>query len=111
MTRGLCPLDSSQGRRPYTPPKCFALWKPSRGAAPAPRKGHRPLTHCPEILKDFRGVLFEVVLYIGLVFTGATRGLSDRSAFASLRKLAFGDCPLGSSFPLDPFGRTPSYFS
>jgi len=57
-TRGLRPLDSACGALPHTPPKGFALWKPSRGAAPAPRKGHCPLTHHPEILKDFRGVLF-----------------------------------------------------
>jgi len=35
--------------------------------------------------------------------TGDQRAF-DRSAYASLRKLAFGDCPLGSSFPLETFG-------
>jgi len=40
---------------PDTPPGGYAPWTPRRGAAPAPRKGHWPLTLHPEILKDFRG--------------------------------------------------------
>jgi len=50
------------GRCPTPRPKGFALWNPTRGAAPGPRKGHWPLTHHPEIPKDFRGIFWRSLI-------------------------------------------------
>jgi len=58
LLRGAAPGPRS-GALPPTPLLRGSAPHPSWGRCPQhPRKGHRPLTLHPEILKDFRGVLF-----------------------------------------------------